>query len=493
MANSLYINNQWISGNGTQLVSYNPATGTPVWEGTTANAEDVNLAVESARAAFPSWSETRIKTRIKFLRKFQTILENNKFEFAETISLENGKPIWDAANEVNSILTKVDISIDAYEMRCLHLVKDEKGKHTVLRHRPHGVIGVFGPFNFPAHLPNGHFIPALLAGNTIVFKPSDLTPLVAEKMIRFWKEAGLPAGVINLLQGGVATGQALANHHNLDGIFFTGSWAVGKHLTELYSQRSGKILALEMGGNNPLIFTEVDNLKAAAYTTIQSAYLTSGQRCTCARRLIIPEGSKGDAFINELLSLTKNIKIGPYTDSPQPFMGPLISPNAAKKLLETQDKLIEQGGRPLMKMSALKQGSAFLSPGLIDVTAVKNRNDEEHFGPFLQLIRVKDFQAALQEANQTEYGLTAGLLSRHKDEFNQFCASIKAGIIAWNSPTTNVASSLPFGGVGKSGNFRPTALYAADYCAYPVTYIENSSLELPETLLPGILPIGDSS
>jgi succinylglutamic semialdehyde dehydrogenase len=384
------------------------------------------------------------------------------------------------------MICKIDITIESYAIRCKQISKNEGTRQSILHHRPHGVIGVYGPFNFPAHLPNGHFLPALLAGNTIIFKPSDLTPLVAEKIFHLWEEAGLPPGVMNLVQGGVPTGQALSRHPDLDGIFFTGSWVVGKHLTELYSEKAGKILALEMGGNNPMIFTDVDELKAAAYITILSDFLTSGQRCTCARRLIIPRGSKGDAFIKELISMTKNLKVGAYNNTPEPFMGPLISAKAANKLMETQQQFIDQGATSLLKMTQLEDGPTFLSPGIIDVTAVAVRKDEEHFGPLLQIIRVSDFDSALIEANNTNYGLTAGLLSRDRNEFEQFSNYIKAGILAWNSPTTNVSSSFPFGGTGKSGNFRPTAFYAADYCAYPVTYIENNILTLPETLLPGM-------
>lgn len=484
---SSFIHGKWLPGNGPQLISENPATGATVWDKTTADASDVDLAVKAAQSALPEWSKASLETRLTYLRKFHAILEKNKSMLTETISIENGKALWDAGNEVAAMIGKLDISLEAFNIRCKQITKADGTRESILQHRPHGVIVVFGPFNFPAHLPNGHFLPALLAGNTIVYKPSDLTPLVAEKVFQLWEEANLPPGVINLVQGGIPTGQALSHHPGIDGIFFTGSWAVGKHLTELFSEKSGKILALEMGGNNPMIFTDADDLKAAAYITIQSAFLTSGQRCTCVRRLIIPHGPKGDAFINELVAMTKALRVGPYNNTPEPFMGPLISAKAAQKLLEAQQTFIDQGAYSILKMSQMKEGPAFLSPGIVDVTAVKDRKDEEHFGPLLQIIRVKDFDSAINEANNTEYGLTAGLLSRSRAEFEQFTNQIKAGILAWNSPTTNVSSSFPFGGTGRSGNFRPTAFYAADYCAYPVTYIENEKLTLPEQFLPGVI------
>lgn len=483
---TLYICGQWHIGHGPLLQSINPATEEMVWQGLTADENDVNLAIESARSAYPEWFESGIETRIAFLRKYKQILEAEKNSLATTISLENGKPLWESFGEVNAMIGKVDISIDAYVHRCPEIFKEDKQRQMITRHHPHGVIAVFGPFNFPGHLPNGHIIPALLAGNTIVFKPSELTPLVAEKMIKIWEQVSLPKGVINLIQGGPDTGRMLAGHPDIDGLFFTGSWNTGSLLTQLFSKKPGKILALEMGGNNPLIVSTVTDLQACAYTTIQSAYLSSGQRCTCARRLIVPSGSLGDAFLSELIKMIGHLKIGPHTSRPEPFMGPVISINAAEKLLSAQENLKSQGGICLVEMKQCEPKSAFLSPGLIDVTQVKNRSDEELFGPILQLIRVDSFEKAIKEAANTEYGLTAGLLSDSKDEFEQLAKSLKAGLLCWNTPTTNASSALPFGGTGKSGNFRPTAYYAADYCAYPMTFMESQSLKLPENLAPGI-------
>lgn len=484
---SLYINNKWVSGSGAHFNSYNPSTGEVIWQGAAAGKADVDTAVFAARAAQESWSEMPLETRKGFLLTFKTLLTNQKDDFAKTISLENGKPLWESKNEVTAMIGKIDISIEAYALRCPEVIKNVSGsQQSLMRHRPHGVVAVFGPFNFPGHLPNGHFIPALLAGNTIIFKPSELTPLVAEKALKIWENVGLPPGVINLIQGGPETGALLAEHPEIDGLFFTGSWKTGQHLTEIFSKKTGKILALEMGGNNPLVVMDIKDLKAAAYTTIQSAYLTSGQRCSCARRLIVPKGPKGDAFVEELLSLIRTIHVGPYTETPEPFMGPLISQSAAEKLLATQEKLKQEGGISLLEMKPLKQGPNFLSPGLIDVTAVAFRQDEEYFGPLLQLIRVNSFEEALEEASRTDYGLTAGFLGDDRSQFDQFAKHIKAGIISWNSPTTNVSGALPFGGTGKSGNFRPTAYYAADYCAYPVTFVENHSLHLPDQCVPGI-------
>jgi succinylglutamic semialdehyde dehydrogenase len=306
-------------------------------------------------------------------------------------------------------------------------------------------------------------------------------------MVKCWEESGLPPGVLNLVQGGRETGQYLAAHQNIDGLLFTGSWATGQQLAIQMAKTPYKILALEMGGNNPLIVGDIQDLEAAAYFTIQSAYLTSGQRCTCARRLIVPKGKKGDLFIAKLLQMIHGVRIGAYTEHPEPFMGPLISKYAANHLLNSQESLIALGAKPLLALKRTDQGAAFVCPGLLDVTAVVSYPDEEYFGPLLQLKRVPDFESAIQEANNTRYGLTAGLLSDSQEEFALFYSSIKAGLINWNAPLTGASSSAPFGGIGQSGNQRPSAFYAADYCAYPVASLVSSELRLPFSISPGLL------
>lgn len=485
MKTGLYINNEWFSGHGERLISYNPATGDKLWEGPAADSQQVSKAVGAARAAFPQWGASALETRTAFLQAFKSILSAEKNKLSATISMENGKPLWEAKTEVDAMMGKIDLSIQAYAKRCPDVHLESQEREMVMRHRPHGVIAVLGPFNFPGHLPHSHIIPALLAGNTVVFKSSELTPLVSETLFHLWEQVGLPAGVLNLLQGGAETGRLLADNQDLDGIFFTGSWSTGNLLSKLLSDRPGKILALEMGGNNPLIITEGIDPKVSAYLTVQSAYITSGQRCTCARRLIVPYGASGDAFLHELCSMIKAIRVGIYTGQPEPFMGPVISVKAANKLLEVQHEWQKQGAASLIEMQHLDAHSALLSPGLIDVTAI-TRPDEEHFGPLLQLIRVDNFEKALVEAANTRYGLVAGLISSSQDEFDQMTTRIKAGIYYQNTATTNASSALAFGGTGKSGNFRPSAYYASDYCAYPATYASGKSLEMPNVLFPGI-------
>ncbi len=354
------------------------------------------------------------------------------------------------------------------------------------RFKPQGVVAVFGPFNLPGHLPNGHIVPALLAGNTVVFKPSEQAPLVGQIMQEIWEAAGLPKGVLNMVQGGRKTGMSLAANSKLNGLFFTGSAEAGKALHSLCGGRPEKILALEMGGNNPLVVYGAADHNASAYLTIQSAFITAGQRCSCACRLIVEDGTRGRRFVDTLIAMMGSIRIGPYTDRPEPFMGPVISGRAAESLLAAQASLGKNGGEPLVEMKRLGSGGNFLSPGLMDVTNVSNRPDVELFGPFLQLIRVSDFDAAVREAGNTSYGLVAGLLSDDRDLYDRFYRKIRAGVVNWNRQTTGASSRMPFGGVGASGNHRPSGYYASDYCSYPVATIESERLELPSQPLPGI-------
>jgi succinylglutamic semialdehyde dehydrogenase len=482
------IDGDWQPGQGALLQSLNPATGETIWQGRASTEAQVGAAVDAARNAFEAWANRPLEARIALLEAFRDQLETGKAELAGEISRETGKPRWETLTEVAAMVGKIDISVNAYQERTGERRGAMAGARTVLRHKPHGVVAVFGPFNFPGHLPNGHIVPALLAGNTVVFKPSELTPRVAEKTLALWQAAGLPAGVINLVQGERDTGVALAGHDGIDGLFFTGSPATGKALHRQFGGHPGKILALELGGNNPLVVHQISNPEAAAYHTIQSAFISAGQRCTCARRLIVPHGTEGDRFVEGLRRMMRRIRVGPCTDAPEPFMGPVISNLAAEQLLATQDRLQDQGGEILAPMRRVQDNLPFLTPGLMDVTGITERADDEHFGPFLQLIRVEDFDAAIAEANNTAFGLAAGLLGDSAELYDRFARRVRAGIVNWNRPLTGASSAAPFGGVGDSGNHRPSAFYAADYCAYPVASLEADRLELPTTFTPGIEP-----
>ncbi|HJV50370.1 MAG TPA: succinylglutamate-semialdehyde dehydrogenase [Noviherbaspirillum sp.] len=483
---SHFLNGQWVAGEGPPLLVHNPADGMQIWSGRAATATEVDVACMSARAAFGKWVMQPVDERIAICQRFRDLLKENSEELARLISLEVGKPLWESRTEVSTMANKIDISVQAYHARTGESLSKVADGNAVLRHRPHGVFAVFGPYNFPGHLPNGHIVPALIAGNTIVFKPSEYAPQTAIKTTDLWEKAGLPYGVLNLVNGGRDTGAALAQHPKLDGILFTGSYQTGALLHKQFAGQPGKMLALEMGGNNALVAWDVGNIDAAVHHAIFSAFVSAGQRCTCARRLIVQDSPQGQTLIDRLVEVAGKIRIGKFDQEPAPFMGPVIAAQVARKLLQAQDDLIARGGKALLAMRSLAADTGFLTPGIIDVTGAVDVPDEEWFGPLLQVLRVADFDAALHAANATAYGLAAGLLCDDEALWRRFVVQARAGVVNWNRPTTGAASTAPFGGIGKSGNHRPSAYYAADYCAYPVASIESNTLEMPKNLSPGL-------
>jgi succinylglutamic semialdehyde dehydrogenase len=466
--------------------SVNPVTQQLVWRGEAADANAVDRAVASARAAFFAWSRTPLGERVALVRRFAEQLKANETALAHTIGLETGKPLWEAKTEVATMVNKVEISVRAFEERTGEKTTPAADHRAVLRHRPHGVVAVFGPYNFPGHLPNGHIVPALIAGNTVVFKPSEFAPKVAEDTFALWRAAGLPDGVLNVVQGARDTGAALASHAGIDGIFFTGSAATGEAIHRANAGQTGKILALEMGGMNSLVVGSVKDIDAAVYHIVQSAFVSAGQRCTCARRLVVTKGEAGDALLKRLVEVAARLMPARFDAVPDPFMGAVVSLAAADKLLQAQDDLIACGGVVLLKMRRTESNTALLTAGIVDVSALNPLPDEEHFGPLLQVVRVASLEDAIECANTTRYGLAAGLLSDSTAEYAQFERDIRAGIVNWNRPLTGASSALPFGGIGASGNHRASAYYAADYCAYPQASLEADAIVLPAKLPPGL-------
>ena len=462
-----FIGGEWRSGGGGNIVSIDPASGETVWTGNAASVEDVDAAFMAARAAFPGWARTPLADRIAIVERFGALLSEKKAEVAELIARETGKPLWDCQGEAAAMAGKIAISVKAYHDRTGETQAEMDFGSAELRHKPLGVMFVLGPYNFPGHLPNGHIVPALIAGNTCVFKPSELTPAAGEWMIHVWQEAGLPPGVLNLVQGARETGAAALDHAELDGVLFTGSHNTGQFIHKKFAGRTGIQLALEMGGNNPLVIWDAEDAEASARLAAFSAFVSSGQRCSCARRIILPAGAAGDAVVERLIGISRRIPVGSWSDDPEPFMGPLVTADAALQVIKAQEKLVAGGGQCLLEAHILDQGPAFVSPGIIDVTGTEHP-DAEVFGPLVKIIRVDSFEAALQEANHTAYGLSAGLVSDDAALWDRFRVEARAGIVNWNRPTPGAASSMPFGGPGQSGNLRPSAYYAADYCAYPV-------------------------
>ncbi|GAM98913.1 succinylglutamic semialdehyde dehydrogenase [alpha proteobacterium U9-1i] len=481
MKGELYISGVWREGGGERFASYDPATGDRMWEGRAATAADVADAMKAARSAFRAWSRLPLDERLAIVRAYAKALESRACALAEIISRETGKIGWDARGEVQAMIGKIEISIRAQAERAG--AREEKAAFgaMTLSHHAHGVLAVFGPFNFPGHLPNGHIVPALLAGNCVVFKPSELTPGVAALMVEAWTEAGLPAGVLNLVQGARETGAALLDAPGLNGVLFTGSAETGALIHRKFAGRPDVVLALELGGNNALIVWPPFDVKAAVNLVVHSAYATSGQRCSCARRLIIPAGAEGDALLVALKDLISQIAVGAAAQTPEPFMGPLINAHSAERAMAFEARLSGLGGKPIVP---LRRDGAFVHPGLIDVSDVETP-DEELFGPLLQVRRARTFDEALDFANDTRFGLAGGLISDDPTLWARVRQELRAGVLNWNRPTTGASGAMPFGGPGLSGSLRPSAYYAADYVAYPVaTQLSEKAVAVPAPGLP---------
>ncbi len=453
----------------SEIISCEPATGTEIWRRPTSDVDEV---VGRARRAWPAWAAQPLSTRMELLRRFANEVRKEADKLATMIARETGKPMWEARSEVESVVNKVEISIRAYAERTSQRKLDSALQGTsAVRHKPHGVMAVLGPYNFPAHLPNGHIVPALIAGNAVVFKPSEKTPATGELLVQCFHKAGISAAVVQMVVGGPAEGQALVTHEGVDGVLFTGSAHAGIAINRKLAARPDKIVALEMGGNNPIVVWDTPKLTDAAALVVQSAFTSSGQRCTAGRRLIVRSGLY-DPLIAEVKRLADRIIVGAPFDEPAPFMGPVIDNDAADGLTESFLYLMSNGGRAIKHLVRLHEDRPFLSPAIIDITGMKERPDVELFGPLLQVIRVDDFDEAIAEANSTRFGLSASLVGGTPQDYNRFWANVRAGVINWNRPTNGASPAAPFGGVGLSGNHRPSAYYAADYCAYPVASTE---------------------
>jgi len=465
MSQGAYISGTWLEGEGDLFEKQCPATGALAWQGRAASPAQVGRALDAARAAFPAWRDTPQHRRTGILEAYGEALGARKREIAEAISCDMGKMLWESEAEAGAMVGKIALSIAAQVERAGSRMSDAAFGSLHLNHRPHGVMAVLGPFNFPGHLPNGHIVPALLAGNTVVFKPSELAPSVAAIMVEAFEAAGLPEGCLNLAHGGRETGAALVEG-DIDGLLFTGSARTGTYFHKLFGGRPDVLLALEMGGNNPLVVWDPADIEAAADIAAQSAFLTSGQRCSCARRLIVPDTEFGADVIEAIARRIDGLAIGAWNE-PDCFMGPLVSPEAAAAAVAFQDDLIARGGEPVRRLEQMARGGGFVTAGLVDVTDAVDVPDEELFGPLLQVIRVPDFHLGLARANDTRFGLAGGLVCDDDARWIDATRQMRAGILNRNRPTAGASGAMPFGGPGLSGNHRPSAWYAADYCAWP--------------------------
>lgn len=480
----IFVAGEWLIGGGARLQSFDPVTHEVVWQGNAASTDDIGRAVRCGREAVEDWGDRSPEDRIAVVEAFAEIVETHREDLARMISAEVGKPRWEALAEVGTARRKATATIEAFQTRATTLERTSGGSRSITRFRPFGLVAVLGPFNFPFHMPNSHIMPALVAGNAVILKPSELAPGVSEMVVDYWQRAGLPLGVLSLLQGGSDVGRSLAQSQEVDGIFFTGSLDAGLSISECLASTPWRIMALEMGGNSPLVVWDYGDTKAAVYNVLFSAFATAGQRCSSARRLIV--NASDEKLVDALCAATEKIRVGHYTMEPEPFMGPVIRRTHAERLIRTQETVESRGGRILIRARLADDTSALVYPGIVDATEAHPREDEETLGPLLQVVRASSFEDAIKEANATKFGLAAGLISRDALKYREFLKRVRAGVINWNQPLPGASSFAPFGGVKASGNNRPSGFFAVDYCAYPVASLERDDVALPEELPPGL-------
>ncbi|MBO9576341.1 MAG: succinylglutamate-semialdehyde dehydrogenase [Sphingobium sp.] len=459
------------------LQSYEPATGALLWEG---QVSDVVAEIASVEREWPAWAGLPLVSRIESIRRFANSVRGHEEKFADLIARETGRPIWDAKAEVHALVMQVDLAVGAISERAgQRRLEGAMGARQALRHRPHGIMAVIGSHVQPARIPGEQIIAALLAGNGVLFKPSERTPAVGQSLVDLLHGAGIPDGLLRCILGGPAIGEALALDSGVDGLLFTGTTANGLALARTLAGHPEKLAALNLGSNNPIIAWDTGDIASAAALVVQSAFAATGQNCLAARRLVVMDGI-ADVLIQELKRLTEQLAIDHPHAKETPFMGPMIDMEAADGVTDSFLYLMSNGGKPILHMKRPFPGLPFVTPGIIDVTDMAQRPDVEYFGPLLQVIRANSFEDAIRAANDTRFGLSAALIGGAPEQYDMFWANSRSGVVNWNRPTTTTPLSGPVGGIGLSGNHRPSGSYAADCCAYPVV---SSAIDQPRAMI----------
>lgn len=451
----------------------------------------LDQAVFAARKAFPSWSGLSFEKRKEKLLRLKEIFERNIHKTASIVSRETGKPLWESTTEAKALASKVSLTLE----QSIQWVKEREipnalpgGVNGFIFYKPRGVLAVLGPFNFPAHLPNGHIVPALLMGNTVLFKPSEKTPLTGQWLTQMIGEAGFPEGVFNLLQGDFSMGEKIVKHRDIDALLFTGSYNVGRKIKEQILDHHWKLLALEMGGKNTSIVWKDASLEKALYENILGAFLTSGQRCSATSQMALHEDIF-DEFVDGFQQLAQKIKIGYWKDSV--FMGSLIDEAAFKRHFKFQSLAQKEGGEIILegKSLELKRRGYYVSPSLVFMKSRDKKSSyqqSEIFTPSLAFYKISDFEEGIRLFHASGYGLSLSIFSKTKSLYQKALREARAGLIHWNKSTSGASARLPFGGRGKSGNDRPAGDFSIQYCSVPVASLQDESPLNPESFLPGI-------
>ncbi len=463
---------------GRKLISEDPGDlSNPVGE-IVFHPATVDDAVESAAGALSGWRKRSIDDRLSFLRRYQQELLKRKDFLARCISRETGKPLAESLAEVQTMADKLDVTI----REGLPLVADrnfplDEKSSAAIRHRPRGVAAVIGPFNVPGHLPNGQILPALLTGNTVVFKPSELTPFVGQIMAECFQAAELPAGVFNLVHGDGAVGAKLSGHPGVSLVLFTGSYPTGRRIAQSALGHPGKLVAMEMGGKNAALVLDDAPLEWTVKEIVHGAFSTTGQRCSSTSRVFVQRGAAKE-FLKLFLEKTDGIRAGYFDESP--FMGPLVSAAAAERFLSAQKKAARMGYETLREGKRLPSSRCghYVSPSIHlwerrwKAPAKPDYWDEELFAPDVAVYVMDSEEEMIAANNASRYGLVASVFTRSEEKFRRIMPELEDGVVHWNRTTAMTPGRLPFGGVKQSGNHWPAGLFVPYACVSPVASVE---------------------
>lgn len=437
----------------------------------------IDQACQSAHKTQNLWARLSFEKRKRLLSPLASIFEKRKHILAETVSRETGKPLWESTKEVEALIGKVKVTLN----QALDRILDQespvtKNTRSRVRYKARGLFVVIGPFNFPLHLPFSQILPALLAGNAVIFKPSEKTPASGQLLTQCFQELDLPKGIFQMLQGTGSLAQKLVKAKEVDGILFVGSFAVGEKIKQSIAKDHWKILCLELGGyNSTLIWDYKDKDKEhVIQEAITSCFLTAGQRCSSTSQILVHKKIAKD-FLKDFLVAVEKIKIGHWKSDA--YMGSLIDKKALSQFLSFQKQAKQQGLKILYEGQNLKSlGGYYVSPAVYKVSQNQalSFGHQETFTPQIVISEVNNEKDALKRINHSGYGLVLSVFSQDKKIQEDMFYGAKVGLLNVNRSSCGAGPYLPFGGVGKSGNDRPAGFFAIDSCVTPLAYLEHS-------------------
>lgn len=452
-----YIDGNWIdSTSGKTTPNINPAnTNDIIGTIELASRDEARLAVEAAYNASRDWKRTPAPARGRIVAKAARLMEERKEELAAAITREEGKTISEARGETQRAINVVEYCAGESRRMVGETIPSElPANFAYTIKEPLGVVACITPWNFPIAIPAWKLAPALVAGNTVVFKPATLTPLTATLMTEIFIDAGLPKGVLNLVLGsGSEAGDEIVNHPAIKAISFTGSTETGLKLYAHVAPRGVKLQA-EMGGKNPVVVLEDCDMELAVESTAQGAFGSTGQRCTATSRAVVID-KVADEFVQKIVERAKSFRLGPG-DDPNTDIGPSVDESQFNTVLKYMDIGREDGAELLCGGSRATgeglENGFFVEPTVFDrVTADMRIAQEEIFGPVLSILRVKDFDEAMLVANDSQYGLSSSVFTNDTNMVYRFVDEIESGMTHINSPTTGGEAHIPFGGTKNTG------------------------------------------